>query len=365
MITMSIGGSARTHVRPGWGAVRGFTLIELLLSITILSVVLLITTSILNTSLGQLRIAEARFGQFREVQAAFDTMRLRLAGTEINPFYDYDYKNDDMNSVPVGYKLKSDLHFVTGPATGGSTPLLESGNRVSHGIFFHGSFGVTNETGWKGLGTLLNSWGYYVEFGDDTTVRPDFLNSGNIPKRYRFRLKELQVPAELMRTYAAKLNSEDSREKIFAWFRESMQNPANVQTVAENIVALVITPLVPEDSKNANGTRIGENGLAPAYYYDTRNYQHTKNSLAEVTRHRLPPMLRLTLVALDEASAAKLEELNGQNQPNLGVDNLFIDATRYHEDIRTLETTLQSMQLNYRVFSTTVRIRNARWTNTY
>ncbi|RBP45063.1 uncharacterized protein (TIGR02599 family) [Roseimicrobium gellanilyticum] len=362
---MRTGGNARSKTRATTAPDTGFTLIELLLSITILSVVMLITMSLLNASLGQLRISEARFGQFREVQAAFDTMRLRLAGCEINPFYDYEYKNEDMNSVPIGYKLKSDLHFVTGPVMAGEFPLLISGNHNGHGIFFHGTFGMTNETDWKGLGTLMNSWGYYLEFGDDTSARADFLNSENVPKRYRYRLKELQVPAELMRTYAAKLNAGSSREDIFAWFRDSLQAPENVHTVAENIAAFVVTPLVPADSRNSNGALIGENGLAPTYYYDTRNYQHARTNVAEVTRHRLPPLLRLTLVALDEVSATKLEELNGQNKPDLGVDSLFADATRYNEDIQSLEARLQQMKLNYRVFSTTVRLRNARWINTY
>ncbi|HSI61881.1 MAG TPA: Verru_Chthon cassette protein C [Candidatus Saccharimonadia bacterium] len=344
----------------------GFTLVEVLLSITILSVVLVTTTMLLDASLGQLRIAEARLAQFREAQAAFETMSLRLAGCDISPYYGYEYQNQDQNTVPIGHKLQSDLHFVSGPARSGPQPLFASGQHPGHAIFFHGTYGFTEDDNWSGFGTLLNSWGFFVEFGDDSTTRAAFLNgTGGAPRRYRFRLRELQVPAEQVRTYAAKLNSESTQEKIFAWFRDSKAASGQVHTVAENILALIITPLVPPGSKDANGSDIGVNGLAPAYYYDTRNYQHARTSQAESTRHRLPPLLNLTLIALDEASAQRLEDLHGAAMPNLGMDLLFQDATRYHQDIQTLETSLQGLKLNYRVFSTTVRLRNARWTGTY
>jgi uncharacterized protein (TIGR02599 family) len=212
----------------------------------------------------------------------------------------------------------------------------------------------------------VNGWGYFVEFGDDRATRAAFLdNEGDAPPRHRFRLKELQVPAEQMRTYAAKLSSESAKDKIFAWFRDSAAQPAQVSAVAENIVALVVMPLVPPGSKDVNGSDLKPNALAPAYYYDTRNYQHAKTPQAEATRHRLPPLLRLTLVALDDASAQRLQESHGGAEPDFGIDALFTDATKYDQDIRSLEASLLNQRLNYRVFTTTVRLRNARWTATY
>jgi uncharacterized protein (TIGR02599 family) len=344
----------------------GFTLVEVLLSISILSVVLVTTTILLDAALVQFRIAETRLGQFREAQAAFESMSLRLAGCEISPYYDYEYQNQDRDTVPVSYELQSDLHFVTGPARKGPAALFASGQLPGHAIFFHGTYGLTEEKTWSGLGTLLNSWGYFVEFGDDSVERASFLNDpGGTPQRHRFRLKELQVPAEQLRTYAAKLSSGSNQEQIYSWFRDSAAVPGQVHTVAENIVALVITPLVPAGSRDAPGSDISVHGLAPNYYYDTRNYQHVVTPQAAATRHRLPPLLRLTLVGLDDVSAQRLEDLHGDRMPNLGMDSLFLDATRHDQDIRILEATLQGMKLNYRVFSTTVLLRNSRWTGTY
>jgi uncharacterized protein (TIGR02599 family) len=351
----------------------GFTLIEMLLSITILSVVLMTTSSLLNASLGQLRIAESRNGQFREVQAAFETMCRRLETCEINPYYDYVYSNNDANTVPTGYKLQSDLHFVCGPATSGTAPVIGSGNRPGHAVFFHGTYGISSQKEWKGLGTLLNSWGYFLEFGSDDSMRPSFLipanGTGIVSPRHRFRLKELQVPAEMMRTYALKLNSQTTRAKVQEWYTTALAETANVHTVAENIAACVIFPMVPDGSTTSTGATLKPEALAPDYTYDTRSYQYggsaSASSLAEVTRHRLPPLLRLTLVALDEVSAARLQELNGADMPALGLEILFQDAAKYDQDIRSLEASLVGQKLNYRVFSTTVRLRNARWNGTY
>lgn len=343
-----------------------FTLVEVLLSVTILSVIMVSTTLMLDSSLTQMRIAESRLGQFREAQAAFEAMTLRLAGCDINPYYDFEYQNQNRDTVPVSYELQSDLHFVSGPARSGYQPLFTAGPYSGHGIFFHGTYGLTEEASWKGMGNLLNSWGYFVEFGDDKASRATFLNAlGTTADRNRFRLKELQVPAEKMGTYNAKLGTESTTGKIFAWFRDAVAQPGQVSSVAENIVALVITPLLPPDSKDVHGTFLSPNALAPSYYYDTRNYQHAKTPEEKATRHRLPPLLRLTLVAIDEASAERLEERYGEIKPDFGLDSLFQNAINYDEDVRTLESALLNEKLSYRVFTTTVRLRNARWTGTY
>jgi uncharacterized protein (TIGR02599 family) len=343
-----------------------FTLIEVLLSVTILAVIMVSTTLMLDSSLGQLRIAESRVGQFRDAQAAFESMSLRLAGCDISPYYDYEFQNQNRDTVPIGYELQSDLHLVSGPAKRGVQPLFASGAYSGHAIFFHGTYGRTEERTWKGLGNLLNGWGYFVEFGDDRAARAAFLNGeGNAPPRYRFRLKELQVPAEQVGTYAAKLSTESAKDKIFAWFRGGATQPEHVSAVAENIVTLVVMPLVPPGSKDVNGSSLNPHALAPAYYYDTRNYQHAKTPQAELTRHRLPPILRFTLVAVDEVSAQRLQERHGASEPDLGLDALFVDASKYDQDIHALEDALERQEMNYRVFTTTVRLRNARWTGTY
>jgi uncharacterized protein (TIGR02599 family) len=253
------------------------------------------------------------------------------------------------------------LHFICGPAAGPPGALIGGDNHPGHAVFFHGTYGFTDEPDFKELGTLLNSWGYHLEFGDDAGTRADFLNAGDAaPKRYRFRLKELQVPAELLQTYTAKLNEKKTEEEIYAWFRSGVE-AGRSHTLAENIVALVITPLV-ATHEGASGRATD---LAPDYFYDTRAYQHNRGSqeLMERTRHKLPPLIRITLVALSEASAQTLAEASGSNVPDLYPASLFTDATKYEEDLATLEASLVERKLRHRVFTSTVRLRNSKWTS--
>ena len=129
------------------------------------------------------------------------------------------------------------------------------------------------------------------------------------------------------------------------------------RTVAENIIALIITPLQSDELGGIN------NDLAPNYFYDSRAYQHISSPLAEATRHRLPPLIRITLVALDNVSAETLEIENGSSMPDLGLDSYFATASSYESDIAALEKALTDKKLRYRVFSSTIRLRNAKWTS--
>jgi uncharacterized protein (TIGR02599 family) len=214
------------------------------------------------------------------------------------------------------------------------------------------------------MGNLLNSWGYYLEFGSDATDRASFLNNGNVAQpHFRFRLKELQVSAEQLLTYSNSLSQMTSTKDVYRWFRDlAAANPSAGRTIAENVVALVITPLQSDATTGTN------TNLSPDYYYDTRAFQYASTISQERRdrmRHRLPPILRITLVALDEVSAQKLETANGSSAPDLGLTDLFADATKYDTDLTTLTQNLQTRKLGYRVFTTTVRLRNSRWTGTY
>ena len=97
---------------------RGFSLVELLTSLAIFSIVLVAMGEMVGAVLNQLRLGEARFSQFQESQAAFDSITRRLSTCELNPYYDFQYPGNppDTSAVPTRYDLESDLHFVSGPA---------------------------------------------------------------------------------------------------------------------------------------------------------------------------------------------------------------------------------------------------------
>jgi len=355
----------------------GFSLVELLVSMACFTIILAVLGQTIIGTLGSWRRSSDRNIQFQEARAAFDSIQARLATAELSPYWGFEYPNDDPSQSPLGYDLLSDLHFVSGQSAIGSgsggalltPPLLPSLNTTTHSVFFHGSFGHSEDVAMKGFATLINAWGYYIEFGNDSGDLANFLTTeGGIQPRNRFRLMELQVPSEELTTFQNSLGTPDqldldeanSSTDLFNWFRDGIGNNRAVP-IAENIIALVLRPLPAQETASAYDPSI----LAPSYYYDSRANQHSTppvaSALAVQTEHRLPPMIQITLVALSEASAAQLESDNGSTAPSFGLDQLFQDATKHDADLETLKDTLTSNRLTFRVYTNTIRLRNARW----
>lgn len=103
--------------------------------------------------------------------------------------------------------------------------------------------------------------------------------------------------------------------------------------------------------------------IAPNYEYDsTKEWQTGQSpnaSRPQGVQHMLPPLLRITMVAIDEPSALKLELANTGG--NLIPGNLFSNTGQYDADLKTLAAKLIEEKLSYRVFSTTVALRGAKW----
>jgi uncharacterized protein (TIGR02599 family) len=82
------------------------------------------------------------------------------------------------------------------------------------------------------------------------------------------------------------------------------------------------------------------------------------------SKSQLPPLVQVTLVAIDETTATRLA--HGSIPPDFGLDPLFMagqsnSADHYADQLRTLIDALNSRRLSHRVFTTTVSIRGAKW----
>jgi len=101
--------------------------------------------------------------------------------------------------------------------------------------------------------------------------------------------------------------------------------------------------------------------LAPSYFYDST----LKNPVPAINpEHQLPPNVRVTMVAIDEPSAIRLA--HGQTMPDFGLANLFLTngtttAANYAADLQTLQTNLTAQHCSFRVFTSNVVIRGAKW----
>ncbi|MCE9611795.1 MAG: Verru_Chthon cassette protein C [Chthoniobacter sp.] len=359
----------------------GFTLVEVMVSTAILMLLLIILFAVTNQTSNSLRYTRGKIEQFREARAAFETITSKVSQATLNTYWDYGF---DSSGLPSRYERRSELRFISGQ----QKDLLGTGtggSRLSHAVFFHAPLGLVDAASpqYHGLEGLLNIWGYYVELNSDKNFRPAFINSAPVkpPERFRFRLMELMLPSERLSTYGYTTGISGGIPSAVSyqgkdWFRDAVSGtPAASRPVAENIVALIVTPrLSKRDEQEIKGssTELDTSPLAPRYTYDsalTMNDGQTTSDPRTNPKNQLPPILQITMVAIDEVSAARLN-LTATSGDVFKLSNKFADTSKYTKDLvinptgavdASLENALISKRVSYRVFTTNVPIRAAKW----
>jgi uncharacterized protein (TIGR02599 family) len=351
------------HVRPaprGARAPRGFTLVELLVSLAILGVLLTVIAQVLAQVQLVWTSASSRVSQFREARRAMDRVTHTLSQATLNTYLQYFYGGADplvppiaaVSAPPQGYVRFSELQFLSGPASA----ILSGGgaNINGHAIFFQAPLGgglPISANNFISLPTALSACGYYVEFNTDREFRPPFLNGRGIQERQRFRLMEYRPPIEANVIYDQSGNTTPGVPNP-NWFQQVARW---ARPVAENIILLVISPKRPL----ADGAGGDPRDLAPNYVYNTSGSGVALNQMPQ--DFQLPPLVEVTMVALDENSARRLAETSG-GAPQVA-QGLFTNASdqQFRRDLETLETNLNNDRINYRIFSATVPIRASKW----
>lgn len=335
--------------------VRGFTLIELLVSVAILAILLLVIVSMTDATRRTWTFTSGRIEAFRGAREAFEAITSKLSQATLNTYWDYDNPAN-----PTTYSRQSELRFLSGDAAE-----LTSGTNVrTHGVFFHAPLGYVQDSNYADLGNLLNTCGFFVEFGGDKDWRPGFVNQGSNPppERFRSRLMEMVTPAESLTIYdeAMKATGGNSGYTESSWFKAAFDGTAPftatsrpIRVLAENVVALVLLPKLPTQ-EDPTGTR-----LAPTYRYDSTV---GKSDASINSKNQLPPVVQVTMVAVDETSFARLQ--SGSSPPNMApiyANCSFSDASKYEADLRQLEENLKALNLNYRIFTMNVALKTAKW----
>lgn len=393
----------------------GFSLLELLVAVGILAMMMVMVLQMVSTTQKTWSDARSRVAQFREAQVAFEVLTRRVSQATLNTYIGYDKDISDPNRPQDvrDYVRESELHFLSGEAE--DITRNNSGRpRPTHAIFFQAPFGFTlrsrDQAGvsirddLSPLSNLLNAWGYYIEYGTDENFRPDFLESlPSVPQpRYRFRLMEFRPPTENNLIYAPvpggttrdtagepklwNLSNTDRNAYRF-WFAgrgvSSVNSTANAsgssntfrpsRVIAENIIALIIRPRAGGERENEVSTSDSDIVLkSNSYEYDTRewqwrsggNHQWSGDKIALNTKNMLPPLLDITMVAVDESSAERYQLLNGEQVPRW-TEGLFSNPGRYEQDLDALERRLEEDNMKFRVFRGFVHIRESRWSDTF
>lgn len=363
---------APTEVR----STGAFSLVEFMVSMGILGVILLILASVLDSTSKALITGKEKTGQFREARVAFEYVGRSLEQATLNTYWDYVYETTNSNNpsdeveAPTRYARQSELHFLVGDAG----ELLGDPQRYrTHGVFFQAPLGDAKE--YSDLSNLLNARGYFVEFGDDSAEVPEFL-ARVTEKRYRFRLKEFRPPSEenlVYREAVEKLASSETRGvQLDQWYRpdsrlyrEQLKYEDIVRTVAENVVALIVSPRISE--KEAKARNQEPEDFCPNYRFDSHEDfpQGAQKINGRETKHQLPPVIKIVLVTISERSALILQDANGKEPPpELEIaQEWFQQAKNLEKDLAAFEKQMQNGNVDYRVLRTTLGIRASKWSN--
>ena len=349
------------------GARAGYTMTEMLVSMAVLAMILVLTTNMVSGTQKTLRSARSSAAQFRDARRAFEVLTRTLSQTTLNTYWDYD---PPAPAIPTSYIRQSELHFVTGPAS----EVLNDSDIYGHCVFFNAPFGYagSDATGknrgsdqYRDLETLLNAWGYYVTYADDDDAPPfiQALQPDRISVKKGFRLMEFRQPSEELSIYKDKLRTVSNKTTAYNWFRADLKNHSRV--VAENIIAMVIRPVVSEENAEEKGR--DRWWIAPDYLYDSRGKQLNTMSgnAADASQNQVPPVLELTLVAVEEKSYLRYEQTGGDPKTQIGnlVNGLFDDPEEIQEDIEKLSEELDKLRISFRVFQASVGLRTAKWSD--
>ncbi|MEI8339977.1 MAG: Verru_Chthon cassette protein C [Verrucomicrobiota bacterium] len=348
---------------------RGFTLVELLVSMAILTLIVVLLATIVNQTSATWQYTNSRIEQFRGARDGFEAMTRRLSQATLNTYWDYLDANgagrtsaNSASFVPARYARQSELRFISGPGLAGDVNTTPP--RPTHSIFFQAPLGYVEDRGnFGGLENLLNTWGYYIEFNMEPS-RPPFVTGTMAPPRYRYRLMELMCPSEKMPLY--KYTSGSPTYSGQQWFTDLI-GPAISGTythvLAENIVALVILPKLSQQDENKlipkpTAANLGTS-LAPKFSYDSTQ---TNANPSLNPKNQLPPVLQVTMVAVDEASYSRVQ--SGTKALDLGLAPLFTTQSgspATQADLDTLQATLLKKHINFRVFTTEISLKAAKW----
>ena len=335
---------------------RGFTLVELMVALAILSLIVVLAANMMGATQKIWKGTTARVEQFRAARQALDTVSARLVQATLNPYWVVA----SSNGVPYRYQRQSDLRFLAGPAgtifSNASVQLPASGSPgPGSALFFQAPTGFSSQAGVR-LDAALNTWGYYVEYGPDTSYRPPFLTSSVLPVRYRFRLIEFTDPSDQLSIFTCTAgNASYTGQK---WFSVPLASGSNSRVLAENIVALVVLPKLSQ-IQEASGAYT-DASLSPGYSYDSTGTGMATLSDPNLNpKCQLPPIVDVAVVAIDERSAMHLSWTS--TPPDFGTGSLFQDPAIIEKDLDQLRSNLEAKGLSARVFRTSVPILAARW----
>ncbi len=329
---------------------QAFTLIEVLVATSILSLLMMLLLKTTSLTSRAWTDSTEKMKAFSDARAAYSQLTSNLSQAILNTYWDYDRVD-----APTYYKRQSELQFLSLPMASLSTGTYAAASYPTHALFFQAPTGmVYDKSGFGNLPNLLNAYGYFVEYGDEASERPSFLDEipNKVAKRYRFRLKEWKVPSEKFALYQAISGAEYLGDASMGWINLTKPKP---HTLAENVIALIVSPRKQSDTNFG----LSEALTGAGFVYNSRNDVTSSGSLEQKQKHQLPPEVDLIMVAIDERSAERL--CTSDTPPALVDPALFQDPAQLSDDLSRLQVALDERRIRYVVLRSTVMLRTGRW----
>ena len=298
----------------------------------VLAIMAVMMLSVTSSAQRLARQTTSRVEQFREARRAFERINQTLSQATLNPYWDYVDTNGmprtNTSFTPDKYFRLSELRYLQTNASSFTAP--HGGTMAGESAFFQAPLGKSDTV--SGLNSLLNTIGYFIERGGDSSLRPPTVTTA---EKTRFRLFELIEPTENLTIYS--LTSGNSTYTGTAWFTTPLAIAAYSHRLADNIVALVF------QAQYTTANSIATNSF---------NYTSTPQgaSTQAIEENNLPPNVRVTMIAVDEISARRIAD------QNLALTDATNDTL-----LAALEKQLADNHLNYRKFESTVSIGPAKW----
>jgi uncharacterized protein (TIGR02599 family) len=330
-----------------------FTIVELLVAMAVLAIILIVTFTIMGQMTTVWKGSSSKIESFQGARLAFESMTRLLSQVTLNTYVDYDNA-----TTPTNYLRKSDLSFLSGPAGGTARGgVLPGTTGCGQAVFFAAPGG--NTANWASYGSmdgLLNVCGFYVSFTINSSV-PAHVTS---PNPYRYRLMQLTVPTESANGVYPSNPAPSVALDWTNWFAGTSWFSnfiGGAVPIADNVILLLVRP---QDPSNPLGSPPSSADINPDYTYDTALNATTYPQ--PVTANQLPPVIQITMVAIDETSAIRLN--NGSSQPPAiaqALSNKFTLAANYSTDLTNLENALEASHIQYRIFSSAVPVLETKW----
>lgn len=317
-------------------AVGGFSLIEILVASAVLAMIMVVLMYILNTTSSVTQRATEKIAAFQSARRAFSILNNVVGQATLNSYWDYDDPKQ-----PKRYLRKSELHFLIGPAGTGTLPGTPG---TGQAMAFQVPLGNTgNQTSYGGLDHLLNACAFYINYAEEPSLPSPPFPAVNPPK-YRYQLMQAVEPTENLEVY----NEPDGS----AWLAGLAAWEA---PIAENVILLVAWPRYsPQDDPKGDA-------LTSNFSYNSRDYVNADPQ--PPSANQLPPTVQVLMVAIDQKSAARY--CTGSSPPaeiqNLS-SGLFQTSNEetFLADVETLRGRLDATNINYRIFTSTIPIRESK-----